>query len=124
MILTMLQVALGGAMGASLRFASGIAISRLTGPGFPVAVMSVNVFGSFLMGACAVIATEHGLSHWQPFVMTGLLGGFTTFSTFSLETITLFKRGQTNAAALYVVASVTLSLLGLFGGISIVRIFV
>jgi len=121
MILTTLQVALGGAIGAALRFLAGVSILRLTGPGFPMAVLSVNVLGSFLMGLFVVYAAQRGLTHWQPFVMTGVLGGFTTFSAFSLEAFTLFERGETSAAAIYVGASVCLSIAGLVAGVMIAR---
>ena len=66
-------------------------------------------------------AAHRGLGHLSPFVMTGLLGGFTTFSAFSLETVTLFERGQVGAAALYVALSVGLSLAGLALGVWIAR---
>ncbi len=121
MIFTMLQVALGGAIGAALRFAAGIGVLRLTGPGFPLAVLSVNILGSFLMGLFVVIAAARGLGHWQPFVMTGILGGFTTFSAFSLEAFTLFERGETGAAIIYVLASVVGSIAGLVAGVILAR---
>jgi len=121
MILTVSQVALGGAIGASLRFASGVAIVRMFGHGFPTAIITVNVIGSFLMGVFVVAAANRGLTHLAPFVMTGILGGFTTFSAFSLETITLFERGQTGQAALYVALSVGLSIGGLVLGLWVAR---
>jgi fluoride exporter len=103
-------VALGGAIGASLRYLSGLGITRLLGHGnFPVAIIAVNALGSFLMGVFVVAAAHKGLTHLSPFVMTGLLGGFTTFSAFSLETMTLFERGAHGLAALYVLLSVALS---------------
>ena len=118
MITTLLSVAAGGALGASLRFLFGLGVLRLTGPSeFPVAILSVNVLGSFLMGAFVVAAAQRGLTPLSPFVMTGLLGGFTTFSAFSLEAVTLAARGQWTAAALYVVLSVALSLGGLVLGL-------
>ena len=86
MVSTMLYVALGGALGAVLRFLSGVAVLRVTGPqDFPLAILTVNVIGSFLMGVFVVMAAQRGLTHLSPLVMTGLLGGFTTFSAFSLE---------------------------------------
>ena len=109
---TLLQVALGGALGASLRWLAGLAALRLTGPGpaFPVAILGVNVVGSLLMGTCAVLAARRGLADLQPLVMTGVLGGFTTFSAFSLEAVTLLERGRIGAAGLYVALSVGLSI--------------
>ncbi|MEL6449976.1 MAG: fluoride efflux transporter CrcB [Pseudomonadota bacterium] len=122
MISTLSLVALGGALGASLRWLAGVAMLRALGPSdFPVAILSVNVLGSFLMGAFVVLAAHKGLTYLSPFVMTGLLGGFTTFSAFSLETVTLFERGQVGAAALYVSLSVGLSVAALALGAVIAR---
>ncbi|WP_298299415.1 fluoride efflux transporter CrcB [uncultured Litoreibacter sp.] len=121
MVMTTLQVAAGGAIGAALRFLVGVGVLRLTGPGFPLAIISVNIIGSFLMGLFVVFAAKTSNTHLSPFVMTGLLGGFTTFSAFSLEAYTLFERGQTAAAATYVGASVILSIAGLVAGIMIAR---
>ena len=108
-----LSVALGGALGASLRFGMGLWLVRYAPQGFPIAILTVNVIGSFLMGLFVVWSVQRGLEHWQLFVMTGVLGGFTTFSAFSLEVMTLFERGQLGAAALYVVLSVGLSVAAL-----------
>jgi len=95
---------------------------RLTGPAdFPLAILTVNVAGSFLMGVFVVAAANKGLTHLSPFVMTGLLGGFTTFSAFSLEAVTLIERGQITAAGAYVALSVGLSLGGLMLGLWIAR---
>ena len=121
MLITTLQVALGGAIGAALRFLTGVGILRLIGPGFPVAVMGVNVFGSFMMGLFVVFATQRGVTHLNPFVMAGLLGGFTTFSAFSLEAVSLFERGAMGQALAYVLMSVVLSIGGLMLGLIIAR---
>jgi fluoride exporter len=122
MFTTLLQVALGGAIGASLRYSVGLMIVRLLGHNpFPVAIIAVNVLGSFLMGVFVVVAAHRGLTYLSPFVMTGLLGGFTTFSAFSLEAVTLYERGDLGAAALYVVLSVVFSLLGLVLGLMVAR---
>lgn len=110
MLTSLSLVALGGAIGAALRFLTGLAVLRLFGSGdFPLAIIVANVIGSFLMGVFVVLAAQRGLTHFSPFVMTGLLGGFTTFSAFSLETVTLIERGQMGSAALYIVLSVGLS---------------
>lgn len=115
-------VALGGAVGASLRFLAGIGITRLWGHSdFPVAVLAVNILGSFLMGVFVVAAAQRGLTHLSPLVMTGLLGGFTTFSAFSLETMTLVERGAHGYALLYVLLSVVLSIGGLALGLVLAR---
>ena len=121
MLITTLQVALGGAIGAALRFLTGVGILRLIGPGFPVAVVGVNVFGSFMMGLFVVFATQRGVAQLNPFVMAGLLGGFTTFSAFSLEAVSLFERGAMGQALAYVVMSVVLSIGGLMLGLMIAR---
>jgi CrcB protein len=122
MLSTISFVALGGAIGASLRFLTGIGMLRLFGQtGFPFPILTVNVFGSFLMGMFVVVAANRGLTHYAPFVMTGLLGGFTTFSAFSLETMTLIERGQVGSAMLYVALSVALSVGGLALGLFLAR---
>ncbi len=121
MIWTLTQVALGGAIGASARYLTGLAVVRMVGHGFPLAIITVNVLGSFLMGVFVVAAAHRGLTYLSPFVMTGLLGGFTTFSAFSLETVTLFERGQIGQAALYVALSVLLSVGGLVVGLWFAR---
>ncbi|MGC1497421.1 MAG: fluoride efflux transporter CrcB [Sulfitobacter sp.] len=122
MISTLSLVALGGAIGASLRYVFGVAALRLSGPTeFPLAILSVNIIGSFLMGVFVVAAANRGLTHLSPFVMTGLLGGFTTFSAFSLETVNLMERGQIGFAAAYVALSVGLSIIGLMLGLWLAR---
>ncbi len=118
----LLFVALGGAIGASLRYLVGVGVFRLLGPtAFPVAILGVNVIGSFLMGVFVVLAAQRGLTYLSPFVMTGLLGGFTTFSAFSLEAVTLYERGDVGQATLYVSLSVILSILGLMAGLVVGR---
>ncbi|MFD2738063.1 fluoride efflux transporter CrcB [Sulfitobacter aestuarii] len=122
MISTLTLVALGGAIGASLRYLCSVAMLRLTGPGeFPLAILSVNILGSLLMGVFVIVTAQRGLAPLGPFVMTGLLGGFTTFSAFSLETVTLIERGQFASAGLYVALSVVLSVAGLFIGLWLAR---
>lgn len=119
---TLLQVAAGGALGASLRWGAGLWISRHAAPGgLPLPILSVNVLGSIAMGLFVVWAGQRGGAHLSPLVMTGLLGGFTTFSAFSLETVTLIERGEAGLAALYVTLSVVLSIGGLMLGILAMR---
>lgn len=123
-MMQVLAVGLGGALGAMARYGVGMAAYRVFGGGgFPLPILTVNVVGSFLMGVFVVWAGQRGLTHLQPFVMTGLLGGFTTFSAFSLETVTLWERGDTGQAVLYVVLSVGLSILGLVAGLAFARSF-
>lgn len=119
---SLISVALGGALGASLRYLFGVGLFRIVGPtSFPIAIVAVNIIGSFLMGVFVVVAAQRGLTHLSPLVMTGLLGGFTTFSAFSLEAVTLYERGDLAQAALYVGLSVVLSILGLMAGLAVAR---
>jgi len=105
-----------------LRYLAGVGVVRLIGhQEFPLAIIAVNVVGSFLMGAFVVAAAQRGLTHLSPLVMTGLLGGFTTFSAFSLETVTLIERGAIGQAGLYVALSVGLSIGALMLGLWVTR---
>lgn len=121
MFMNVLSVAAGGALGSVLRYLAGVGVVRVTGPGFPLAILGVNVVGSFLMGLFVVLAAQRGWGHLSPLVMTGLLGGFTTFSAFSLEAVTLFERGQAGQAVWYVLLSVGLSIAGLCLGVWLAR---
>jgi len=119
---TLAQVALGGALGAVGRYLAGLAALRLLGAGFPWGTLAVNVAGSVLMGALYVALTERGgAGRLAPFLMTGVLGGFTTFSAFSLDAVALFEEGRIGAAGLYVLGSVGLSLVGLVAGVALIR---
>ncbi|MDU8912222.1 fluoride efflux transporter CrcB [Aestuariicoccus sp. MJ-SS9] len=117
MSLTLIQVALGGALGAVLRYLTGVAAIRIMGSGFPWGTLTVNIVGSFLMGCLVVVLAHVGGMRHAPLLMTGVLGGFTTFSAFSLDAITIYERGQVALAAGYVAASVVLSLAGLMAGL-------
>lgn len=116
-------VALGGALGAVARYGVNNAAAHLLGHGFPWATLSVNIAGSFLMGLL-IAAFAH---FWQPsqeirlFLITGFLGAFTTFSTFSLDVSVLWERGALLATAGYVSASVVLSIGALFLGLWVIR---
>lgn len=117
----LLQIALGGALGAVLRYGAVGLAARLLGASFPWGTLAVNVAGSFAMGLAFVLATsrpELGLQRLAPFLMPGLLGGFTTFSAFSLEAVQLIQGERGAAAAAYVAASVGLSLAALFAGLA------
>ncbi|UWQ96189.1 fluoride efflux transporter CrcB [Rhodobacteraceae bacterium M385] len=121
-MIAVFQVALGGALGAVLRYLAGLGMLRVFGHGgFPLPILTVNIIGSFLMGVFVVAAAHRGLTHLSPLVMTGLLGGFTTFSAFSLETVTLYERGDIGQAAAYVALSVGLSIAGLMAGLWLAR---
>lgn len=121
MIGTMLQVALGGAIGASARYLTNVAVLRALGPGFPWATVIVNVVGSFAMGVLVVWLAQRDATRLAPFLMTGVLGGFTTFSAFSLDVATLWQRGAAIEAAAYVAGSVLLSIAALFAGMWMTR---
>ncbi|SFL25711.1 camphor resistance protein CrcB [Loktanella salsilacus] len=121
MILTAFTVALGGAIGATLRWLSGMLTLRIMGQGFPWGTVSVNVLGSLLMGVVVVALAEKGGMRAAPFLMTGLLGGFTTFSAFSLDAVALMERGQFNLAVAYVGGSVIIGLAALVFGMTLTR---
>ncbi len=121
MLTSLLQVALGGAIGASGRYLVNVGAMRLMGPGFPWATLTVNVLGSFAMGLLIVALANKDATRLAPLLMTGLLGGFTTFSAFSLDAVTLYERGQMGLAMLYVVVSVVLSLTALIAGMALAR---
>ncbi|MBJ3764470.1 CrcB family protein [Maribius pontilimi] len=121
MFATLLQVMIGGGVGAGLRFGWGLWIARVVGPGFPLPILTANVLGSFLMGVFAVAAAQRGLWHLGPLIQAGLLGGFTTFSSFSLEAVTLMQRGEISQAVFYILLSVGASIGGLFMGMMLAR---
>ncbi|HEY8163145.1 MAG TPA: fluoride efflux transporter CrcB [Methylocystis sp.] len=120
-----LIVFLGGGIGAAARHGVNLLVARMISAIFPYGTLTINVLGSFLMGAIVgYFALKDGSSqHWRLFLTTGILGGFTTFSTFSLEAVLLYERGETVAASLYVAASVGLSVAGLLTGIWLLRDF-
>lgn len=121
MISTLIQVALGGAIGAVARYLTNVGAMRLIGPGFPLGTVLVNVAGSFLMGVLVVLMAERLGNRLAPFLMTGALGGFTTFSAFSLDAVTMWDRGQGAMAGLYVAGSVLVSILALVAGLALTR---
>ncbi|WP_460171877.1 fluoride efflux transporter CrcB [Thermus sp. FJN-A] len=112
-----LLVALGGALGSVLRYGLGAWVQGLTGPGFPFSTLLVNALGSLFIGVVLRLSWEGALSgEARLFLAMGVLGGFTTFSTFSYETLALLQEGEVFRAAVYVLASVLLGLgLAFFG---------
>jgi CrcB protein len=120
-----LVVFLGGGFGAAIRHGVNLVVARMLGTAFPYSTMLINITGSFAMGTIiAYFAFRGDLSqHWRLFLTTGILGGYTTFSAFSLDTALLYERGQMGMAALYVIASVAISIAGLFAGLALVRNF-
>ena len=119
----LLLVALGGAIGSALRHLTNIAGLRLLGPGFPWGTFAVNIAGSFAMGLLVeLLARRFGASEGlRLFLATGILGGYTTFSAFSLDTIVMAERGEVGMAMLYVAASVGLALIALIAGLALAR---
>ncbi|HVI27550.1 fluoride efflux transporter CrcB [Hansschlegelia sp.] len=117
-----LLVALGGALGSVARYLVNVAAARAFGMSFPWGTFTVNVVGGFVMGLiAAMLAFRSGSQELRVFLMTGVLGGFTTFSAFSLDAVTLWERGDAGLAAGYVAASVALSIAALFGGLALGR---
>jgi fluoride exporter len=119
-----LIVFLGGGLGAMLRHGMNLLGARLfPGGGFPVATLTVNITGSIVMGVLAAIFAFKGggPQHWRLFLTTGILGGYTTFSSFSLDVAVLYERGDLVSTAIYILASVVLSIAGIFLGLMVTR---
>jgi len=119
----LLSVAFGGAIGAVFRYALMSGIGHFLHAGFPIATLVVNVLGSFALGSLIEIMALN----WSPgqemrsFLVVGVLGAFTTFSTFSQDVIFLIERHQYAPAGLYIALSVVLSIAGLFFGMALFR---
>ncbi|MDO8980791.1 MAG: fluoride efflux transporter CrcB [Afipia sp.] len=120
-----LLVFVGGGLGASLRHAVNVGCARAWGINFPYGTFLINITGSLVMGLIAGYLAFKGEASqpWRLFVMTGILGGYTTFSAFSLDAVLLYERGELGLAAFYVVGSVVLSIAGLVAGLALVRHF-
>ncbi len=120
----LLLVIAGGGIGAGLRHLLGRAAFALAGPGWPTGTLAANLLGALAMGLLAGALARYGAAvgdAWRLFVGVGLLGGFTTFSAFSLESVGMIQRGQFTAAALYAVVSVVGSIAALFAGLAAMR---
>jgi len=121
---TYLSIALGGALGSMARYATGVYVGRWLGMTFPWGTLLINIFGSFLIGVFA----ESFALRWdtsqttRAFLIVGICGGYTTFSTFSLDIVTLINRGEILAACAYIVASVALGVLALYAGLHAMRL--
>jgi CrcB protein len=118
-----LAIAIGGTLGCWARYGMTILIQAIYGREFPYATISINVLGSFLMGFLFIETLERLTigPHFRIGLLTGFLGGFTTFSTFAIETLLLAEQGEAAKSALYVALSVGLGLLAAFGGAYIAR---
>lgn len=114
--MSLIYVALGGAIGAMLRYGVGLALS------FPFGTLAVNLIGSFAMGLAFVWLADHPRAALHgPLLMTGALGGFTTFSAFSLDALKLVEAGRISLAGGYILGSVALSLAALFAAVALAR---
>jgi fluoride exporter len=118
-----LIVFLGAGIGGVFRHSVNVGAARLLGFGFPYGTLTVNILGSILMGVMTeLFVVRSGLpQELRLFLTTGLLGGFTTFSTFSLDAVTLWERGQWGLAVGYITLSLILSMGGLFAGLMLMR---
>ncbi|MFE1597291.1 fluoride efflux transporter CrcB [Methylobacterium sp. ID0610] len=123
-MLNTVVVFLGAGFGGALRHGINLAAARLGGA-FPAGTMIINISGSLAMGILTGwFAVRGGVPQgWRLFLTTGILGGFTTFSTFSLEAFLLIERGALAAAALYVIGSVTAGIAGVAASIAVIRHF-
>lgn len=121
---TYLAIALGGALGSMARYATGVYVGRWLGTAFPWGTLLINIVGSFLIGAFA----ESFALRWDAgqttrvFLVVGICGGYTTFSTFSLDVVTLINRGEALVAGAYILASVGLGIAALYAGLHTMRL--
>jgi CrcB protein len=115
------QVALGGALGAVARYLTQAAALRLFGPALPLGTLAANVVGSFAIGVLFVLLADRGLMRVAPFLMAGVLGGYTTFSAFALDTLLMWERGQPGLALAYVGGTVALTLAAVAAGAAFAR---
>ena len=118
-----LLVFVGGGLGSSLRHTINVLSARVLGTAFPYHTFIINISGSTVMGLIAGYLALKGEASqpWRLFLMTGVLGGYTTFSAFSLDAVLLYQRGANGLALFYVLGSVVFSIAGLFAGLALVR---
>ncbi|CAN7350243.1 fluoride efflux transporter CrcB [Neorhizobium tomejilense] len=118
-----LLVAIGGAIGSVCRYLVGFWALRLWGPAFPWGTLAVNIAGSFAIGFLAelIVRRFDASPEMRLLIITGFLGGFTTFSAFSLDVVSLLERGATMVGVTYIVASVAISLGAVFAGLALGR---
>ena len=118
----LLYVMVGGAVGSGARYLTGRAMTALLGAGYPFGTLAVNLVGGLLMGVLVgVLARNAAPEGWRLLLGVGVLGGFTTFSSFSLDVVTMIERGAPGLALGYVLVSVIGSIAALFAGLSAVR---
>lgn len=117
-----LAIFIGGGFGAISRYGVSVAALRFAGPGFPLGTLVANILGCLGIGLVFGFLARHGGADWaKPLLVTGFLGGFTTFSTFSIDAFSLWERGEAFAAFGYVLASVVLSIAAVFAGLAFSR---
>ena len=118
-----LLVFVGGGLGSTLRHIINVVSARALGTAFPYHTFIINITGSTVMGLIAGYLAFKGEASqpWRLFLMTGILGGYTTFSAYSLDAALLYERGEIGLALLYVLGSVVLSIAGLFAGLALMR---
>lgn len=126
MISTLGAIALGGAIGALARFGANAGVEKILGTGFPWGTLLINIAGCMVMGVFMAKAgqAQNVSPELKSFIATGFLGAFTTFSTFSLDFMRMWERGEFLPAGLYLTASVLLSILGLYLGQTMIRGYV
>lgn len=117
-------IGLGAAFGANARYVIGQVLGRYVGTDFPNGTLLVNITGSVLIGALMTILADRLLtdSHWRLFLFVGVLGGYTTFSSFSFETIAMIEQGRWSSAIMYVITMLAIGLLGCYVGVVIARV--
>jgi CrcB protein len=120
---TYVAIAIGGAFGAVIRYWLSTSMEHLNGSTFPLGTFSVNVFGSFLMGALFILFMEKAelIAAYRPLLAIGFLGAMTTFSTFSLDALLLFQQGHYNTALFYVLSSVIICIFAVYFGMLLAR---
>jgi fluoride exporter len=118
-----LWIGVGAAVGANGRYLIGQAAANWIGSDFPYGTLIINVSGSLLIGLGMVLLSEHMLvdTHWRLLLIVGLLGGYTTFSSYSYETIALLQQGRWFPAVAYALLSVVMSLVACYGGVVLAR---
>ncbi|MBW9067405.1 fluoride efflux transporter CrcB [Agrobacterium pusense] len=122
-MINIVLVAAGGAIGSVFRYLVGVWSVRLAGVNFPWGTLTVNVVGSFLIGLLVELVARrlNASMEMRLFLVTGVLGGFTTFSSFSLDAASLFERGALGLSAVYVLASLSVSIAAVFAGLALGR---
>jgi CrcB protein len=117
-------VMLGGAFGSGARYLTGVAMLRLFGPGYPFGTLTVNLVGGLVMGLLVGILARLSVpgENWRVLIAVGVLGGFTTFSSFSLDVANMLQRGDLATATGYILMSVIGSIAALFAGLTLVRV--